>query len=530
MHAGPRTLGCRYAPDADTRKVRPAFFDFLHVTKVVRHVQLSVRRTTAILVGTLTVPEFTLASHLGTCLHGPEHRRIIVRIRRTFGGIAAVLALVGLGAPLANAAAPKAGGRCTPSEVGKTVSGLTCVKNGSLRRWQKAVAAATTVAPAPGATAAAASGGGSTEPVKLGIALGQTGSTTANLAQDQTIGVKLAEKWVNDNGGINGRPLKLVIQDTGPDEAGAIAAFNTLINSDKVVGIVGPTLSQQAFSADPIADRAKVPVLAPSNTAARIPQIGDYIARVSAGVASYAGNAIKYAGSLQAVSRAAVFFAQDDAFSRSETAVFQTAVKAEGLELLAPQTFNAADTDFTTQTAFVQTNKPDLVVISGLAPAGNLVRQLRELGFKGIIVGGNGLNVVQTFSVCKQLCDGLIVAQAYSPEIPNDGANAEFRKRFKAEQKREPGQIAAQAFTGVQVFAESLRAIDKAGKLTDDLGSTRTALNTQILGGKYVTPLGDISFDKEGEIIQKSFYVAQIKMQRGETSDIYSGKFNYVKF
>ena len=461
--------------------------------------------------------------------------------RRVLLGSVAIAAAFATAIPMATmgtvanaAAAPKAGDRCTPAQVGKKSGALTCVKNGSLRRWEAAKAApATTAAPAAGASAAPAAApasSGSKDPIKLGIALGQTGATTANLAQDQTLGVKLAEKYFNDKGGVNGRPIKLVIQDTTSDEAGAIAAFNALINSDKVVGIVGPTLSQQAFAADPIADRAKVPVLAPSNTAAGIPQIGDYIARVSAGVATYAGNAIKYAAAQQPTGKAAVFFAQDDAFSRNETVVFQNAVKGANIELLAPQTFNAADTDFTTQTAFVQANKPDLVAISGLAPAGNLVRQLRELGFKGTIVGGNGLNVVQTFSVCKALCDGLIVAQAYSPALPVDGINLDFRKQFKSEQKRDPGQIAAQAFTGVQVFVEALSAIDKAGKLTDDLGATRIALNTQILAGKYSTPLGDISFDAVGEIQQKSFYVAQIKMQRGDTGDVFSGTFNYVKF
>jgi branched-chain amino acid transport system substrate-binding protein len=48
-----------------------------------------------------------------------------------------------------------------------------------------------------------------------------------------------------------------VFQDTGGEEAGTINAFQTLINNSKVVGIVGPTLSQQAFSANPIANVQK---------------------------------------------------------------------------------------------------------------------------------------------------------------------------------------------------------------------------------------------------------------------------------
>ena len=391
-------------------------------------------------------------------------------------------------------------------------------------------------APAPASSVATSSAGatgtsGATkEPIKIGVALGQTGASTASLAQDQTLATRLAERFFNDRGGVNGRPIKLVFQDTGPDAPGAINAFNTLIDSDKVVGIVGPTLSAQAFAADPIAEKAKVPVVAPSNTAAGVPQIGDYIQRVSAGVAAYAGNTVKYARTLQLMSKAAVFYAQDDAFSRSETVVFQDAIKAGNITLLPPQTFLVNDTDFTQQTQYVQRERPDLVAISGLATSGNLVKQLRDSGYNGVIIGGNGLNVVQTFAVCKQQCEGIIVAQAYSPDIPRTGMNADFKAAFVADQKREPGQLAAQAFTSVQVFVEALTALDKAGKLTTDLGATRRELNDTILSGKYSTPLGDISFDKDGDVNQKNFYVAQIHMLRGDTSDVFSGKFSYVSF
>lgn len=78
---------------------------------------------------------------------------------------------------------------------------------------------------------------------------------------------KWPKKMINEKGGLNGTPIKLAFQDTGGDEAGAINAFQNLISRDKVVAIIGPTLSQQAFAADPIANQAKVPVVGPSNTA-----------------------------------------------------------------------------------------------------------------------------------------------------------------------------------------------------------------------------------------------------------------------
>lgn len=375
-------------------------------------------------------------------------------------------------------------------------------------------------------TSPGGSAGGSSNTIYIGIGVAQT-SNVALLGQEQVAGAKIAEKYFNDKGGVDGTPIKLVFQDTGGDEQGAINAFNTLINQDKVVGIVGPSSSQQAFSADPIADRAKVPVLAPSNTAKGIPQIGDYIARVSAPAAVVAPNAVKAALKQNPnIKKVAVFFAQNDAFSKSETETFQTTVKDMGLELATVQKFLTTDTDFQSQATNAINVKPDLIIISGLAAdGGNLIKQLRELGYKGVMIGGNGLNTSNIFPVCKALCDGVVIAQAYSPEYSNE-INKAFREAYRAQFKKEPPQFSAQTFTGVQVFVESLKAINSQSKISQKpLAELRTNLNQQLLGGKYDTPLGEISFTPEGEVNQKDFYVAQIKMDADGTN----GKFEFLK-
>ncbi|MEH1842880.1 MAG: ABC transporter substrate-binding protein [Nostoc sp.] len=362
--------------------------------------------------------------------------------------------------------------------------------------------------------------------IPIGIALAQT-SNVALLGQEGFVGARIAEKYFNSKGGINGTPIKLVTQDTSGDEAGAINAFQTLINKDKVVGIVGPTLSQQAFSADPIAERAKVPVIGASNTAKGIPEIGDYVARVSAPVSIVAPNSLKAALKQNPqIKKVAVFYAQNDAFNKSETEIFQTAVKQQGLELVTVQKFQTSDTDFQAQATNAINLKPDLVIISGLAAdGGNLVRQLRELGYKGIIIGGNGLNTPNVLSVCKSLCDGVLIAQAYSPEYTGE-INKVFRQTYIEQYKKEPAQFTGQSFAAVQVYVEALKELDKKTKVsTLPLDKLRTELNKQILAGKYDTPLGEIAFTPVGDVIQKEFYVAQIKMDK----DGNTGKFVFIK-
>lgn len=385
-------------------------------------------------------------------------------------------------------------------------------------------APAANTANTPAATQAAAASG---NPISIGIAVAQT-SNVALLGQEEVLGAKLAEKFFNDKGGVNGTLIKLNLQDTAGDEAGAINAFQNLINAD-VVGIVGPTLSQQAFAADPFAEKAGVPVMAPSNTAKGIPQIGKYISRVSAPIARVAPNAVAAALKINPdIKNVAVAFAQNDAFSKSETATFQATITGtQGLNLVTVQTFQTTDTDFTTQATNILNAKPELVIISGLATdGGNLIKQLRDLGYTGLIIGGNGVNTPNVFPVCQKQCEGVLIAQAYSPELDTE-INKQFVAAYTADQKKTPGQLTAQAFAGVQVIVEALQAVDAKSPIKDmKLADLRTALNDQLLSGaKFQTPLGEISFDPEGEINQNQFYVAQLKMD----ADGKTGQFVYLK-
>lgn len=367
-------------------------------------------------------------------------------------------------------------------------------------------------------------------PIKIGVAV----ATTTNVAlfgQEQVIGAELAAEYFNAQGGINGRMIELVIQDTGGDEAGAINAFQTLIN-EGVVAIMGPTLSQQAFAADPIAEQAGVPVVAPSNTARGIPEVGWYISRISSPVNVVAPNALRYALEVDPnITDVVVLYAQNDAFSSSETQVFQATVTELGLNLASVQTFQTTDTDFSVQVTNTIASNPQLVIISGLAAdSGNLVKQLREFGYTGLIVGGNGLNSPNMFPVCQASCEGIIVAQAYSYEADTP-INRTFRELFNENQGKEPGQFNGQAFTGIQVIVEALMALDASvglaafDEMSDPLTQLRRHLNAQILYGTYETPLGSISFTPTGEIIQAQFYVAQIAMNE----DGQTGAFVFVK-
>jgi len=357
----------------------------------------------------------------------------------------------------------------------------------------------------------------------IGAVIALTGSYSI-IGQDQRIGLELAQQVF----GQREPKTELSIEDGGSDELTATNAFRSQI-SRGVIGLIGPSNSQQAFAADPLAERAGVPVVAASNTANGIPEIGAFISRVSAPVSVVAPLSIAAAIRLNpGVQRTAIFYTQDDAYSTSEFKNFEIAANNKRLKIITVQRTKGGEIDFQKQINDTLNLRPELIVISaGPSDGGNLVRQIRELGYGGPIVAGNGMNSPTICPVCQRYCDGRIIAQAYSPE-----SQTQINKRFLALYKQRKGgatppQFSAQAFTAYQVIHEALKALQSQRPKGTTLASMplqelRQRLNRQILSGSYATPLGDIRFSPNGEIRQTNFYVAQVKMNPNGTTGLFS--------
>jgi branched-chain amino acid transport system substrate-binding protein len=331
---------------------------------------------------------------------------------------------------------------------------------------------------------------------------------------DQNVGLALALEEINNSGGINGLPLHLSIQDSGSDEVGANAAFTLLMNQG-VLAIIGPTLSQQAVSAGPIAQRRGVPVVVTSNTATGIPQIGRFITGVAARSGEVAPLVIaKVLEQNPDVRRVAVFYARNDAYSTAETTDFQQALAERGLEVVSVQSSEIDDIDFKSQIRMALEEEPDLVVLSHQAIGGvHLIQQLKQAGYDGPILAGNGMNTPTILSLCGEDCDGLVVPQAYSPELPTP-TNAAFLDLYRRKAgEAVPPEPTVRAYVALQVIGEALRRLDRREPLkATSLVDARNGLIEELLAGHYQTPIGDIHFTPEGEVVQKRFFVARVSI------------------
>jgi branched-chain amino acid transport system substrate-binding protein len=290
-------------------------------------------------------------------------------------------------------------------------------------------------------------------PVPIGAALSLTGGA-ASYGESQQSGLLLAEKHLAEKEGVT---YELSIEDDATDPRQGITVFESFVE-DGVSLIIGPTLSNGAFRAQPIAQEEGVPVLAISNTATGITAQGDYIFRDSLTEEQVIPQTVAKAKEVYGLEQVVVMYSNDDAFTESGYEVFSAALEEEQVEVLDTLTFSTSDTDFRPLLTEAANAEPDAIVVSGLIEAAiPLVTQARELGIEVPIIGGNGFNNPQLMADAGEAAEGVVVGAAWNSASDNP-ENAEFLAAYEEEYGSAPDQFAAQAYTGLMLVDHAVRA------------------------------------------------------------------------
>jgi branched-chain amino acid transport system substrate-binding protein len=329
---------------------------------------------------------------------------------------------------------------------------------------------------------------GLTGEIPIGAAWSLTGDA-AVYGPSQKNAAALAVDEINKSGMLGDAKLKLITEDDRSTKEGAITAFENLIKKDHVVAILGPTLSNSAKAADPIAQASKVVVIGVSNTAGGIVEIGDFIFRDSLPESVVQPNTVKATMDKLGYKKVAVMYGDDDVFTKAGYDVFSKELKAKGIQILTTETFKKKDTDFSAQLTKIRSLKPDQIIVSALAEeAAGIMSQGRQLGIPPSVhfVGGNGFNSPKLAQLAGAAAEGAISGAAWF--VGNDTpGNKAFVEAYKGLYGSNPDQFAAQAYTGVYILAHAIKA---AGK--KDTQAIRDALaKTKDLD----TVLGKFSFD-----------------------------------
>jgi branched-chain amino acid transport system substrate-binding protein len=289
-------------------------------------------------------------------------------------------------------------------------------------------------------------------------------------------GLALAVDEINAKGGVNGNKLVLVAEDEQGKKEEAINVFKKLIFQDKVLMLFGPTLSNSAFAADPIANAAKVVVFGTSNTADGITAMGPYTFRNSVMEADVLPVTTRAAVKHFGIKKVAVIYGNDDAFTKSGYDVFKSTLENQKVQVTNTETYAKGDVDFKAQLTKIKAANPDAIVCSCLAEeAANIILQTRALGMKQPYIGGNGFNSPKLFDIAKNGADNTIMGSPWSADN-SAAANKNFMTAYKAKFNADPDQFAAQAYDGMYIVAEALQKVKLSGSLDKDRQALRDAL------------------------------------------------------
>lgn len=329
------------------------------------------------------------------------------------------------------------------------------------------------------------------EPIraKIGVISIITGQGAA-YGEAITNGIKLARDEVNAKGDVL---IDLKIEDSSGKQEQALAAAQKLINSEKVVAIIGPTLSNEMFAAGPEANASGVPIMGTSTTAKGIPQIGKFVFRnsmpESQAIPASVGQAVKKYN----IRKVALLYGNDDAFTKSGFDTMKEVAEKLKLNIVTIQEFQKGQADYKAQLTKIASLAPDAVLCSALYNEGGVIlAQARKMGLSVPFVGGNGFNSPKVIEIAKEAAEGLIVATPWFGE-KNDPKVKAFSAKYEKAYGKKPDQFAAQAYDAFYIMTDALKAAGTAdrAKLRDALAATR---NFQGVVGKF-------SFDAERDVV-----------------------------
>ncbi len=313
--------------------------------------------------------------------------------------------------------------------------------------------------------------------IKIGAAEAMSGSA-GQYGQMIQKGFQLAVDEINAAGGVKGNKIVLQVEDEQGKKEQAIDVFKKLIFQDKVLMLFGPTLSNSAQSADPIAQAAKIVVFGTSNTADGITSIGNYVFRNSVTEADVLPETLRIAAKNANIKKVAVMYGNDDVFTKSGYDAFKKALDDSKIAITTTETFAKGDADYKAQLTKIKATNPDAIVLSALIAEGApIMVQARTLGITVPFIGGNGMNSVKVFDLAKDRSDNLWVGSPWA--IDNKTSeNAKFVASFKQKYSMAPDQFAAQAYDAMYVASQALGKITITGDLDADRTALRDALPT----------------------------------------------------
>ena len=366
----------------------------------------------------------------------------------------------------------------------------------------KRAVAATTAAAAVAATAVAAPAFAQ-EPIKIGVDTPLSG-TYAPIGQQVRWGLELATKEVNEAGGVLGRPLKLIVEDSEANPSVAVQRAERLFEVENVDFLTGTVNSGATLAVGQLAERsnklmATTVSFADSITAGQCsPNVFRVNARAgqqSAALAAWVAKQVK--------DSKVFYLGPDYEMGRSTVAAFKTKIESLGAKSVG-QIFAPLDSkDYTQYLGQLRAARPNVLYTS---VAGNdtvrLLTQMQDFGLLGdlLVVGASGTVTSQNIGAIGGAAEKFGTGVGYSPQIDTP-ENKQFVDKFKAAYNALPDLYGADSYGLIYLYKA---AVEKAGNLSPD------AVRKAMEGLTWMTPQGEKTMRAGDHQAVQPIYVVQV--------------------
>lgn len=358
-----------------------------------------------------------------------------------------------------------------------------------------------------GLVAAACSGTGGGNTIKIGGGFALTGDESA-LDLPAANGAKLAVKEINAAGGVLGKQIDFIVHDSQYKMDVTAQTAKQFVEQDKVEAMIGYTDTDSVLAAGPTFQQAGIPFITVGATSPKIPsQVGDMMF-----LACFGDNVQAAAGAEYAYKNfgptAYLLWDKGVEYTTLLGAYFKSRFTELGGTIVLEDSYDDKATDFSAQIAKVKAlpKQPDFYYIAAMPyNVGPVVKQFRDAGLTGPIVGGDGYDTPDLVSVAGAASDNVY----FSTHALMDATNGtDGIKKFIAAYNKEYGHDPENAFAalGYDTVYLLVDAIKRAGS-TDP-----KALKSAIEATKDFPGItGAITFSAESHVPQKGVTIVAVK-------------------
>lgn len=307
------------------------------------------------------------------------------------------------------------------------------------------------LAPGPGA-----------EPIKIGALFAVTGSA-APLGEPERDTALMLEKKINEAGGIDGRPVEVIVRDTKGDETEALNAAMELIEKENVLAIIGPSRSGTTMAITDRCEQAGVPLISCAAARAITDPVKKFVFQVAPGDRDAVFRIYSYMKQV-GISRIAAL-TESGGFGIEGLKQLEALAPEHGIEIVAREEYADTDTDMTTQLTRIAGTDAQAVVCWGIGKAPALIaRNMKQLGMTIPLFQSHGVANARFIEVAGDAAEGVILPAAkliVLDQLPEDdpqlGELKRYHDMFVAEYGREPDHYGGHAWDALHIVIEAIK-------------------------------------------------------------------------